>query len=181
MQLEEVKAHLAANHTDRASAIVDQALARARGTLAESRAAIDDLRSAPVNLAESVRERANRFTQATGIPCELEVSAQEDGLSNQTVDHALSILSEALANITRHAQATQVNIRYTVHNGELALEVHDNGRGFDTDAPMSTGHYGLLGMRERARLTGGLLNIESNPQHGTTVRFVLRDSHIGVM
>jgi NarL family two-component system sensor histidine kinase YdfH len=179
LQLEAVKAHLASGRTDRGSAIVDQALTRARATLAESRAVIDDLRASPTNLGEFIREKVDRFTQGTGIPCDVDLSIQENELSPEVTGHTLGILSEALMNITRHAQATQVKIRYTVHNGELALEVHDNGRGFNTSAPMSTGHYGLLGMRERARLTGGLLNIESNPQQGTSVRFVVRTSHIG--
>ena len=179
LQLEAVKAHLAPNRTDRASAIVDQALARARGTLAESRAAIDDLRSAPANLVESVREKVDRFSQGTGIPCELELSVHENGLSNEVADHALNILSEALTNITRHAQATHVHVKCTVHKDQLELEVRDDGRGFDVNEQMSTGHYGLLGIRERARLTGGSLNIESEPQKGTTVRFVVTNSQAG--
>jgi NarL family two-component system sensor histidine kinase YdfH len=176
LQLEAVKAHLASNRTDRASAIVDQALARARGTLAESRAAIDDLHSAPANLVESVREKVDRFSQGTGIPCELELSVHENGLSNEVADHALNILSEALTNITRHAQATHVHVKCTVHRDQLELEIRDDGRSFDVNAQMGTRHYGLLGMRERARLTGGILNIESEPQSGTTVRFVVANS-----
>ena len=58
LQLEAVKAHLGANRTERAAAIVDQSLSRARSTLAESRAAIDDLRAAPASLAEAVREKS---------------------------------------------------------------------------------------------------------------------------
>ncbi len=65
-QLEAVKAHLASDRLERASAIVDQALTRARGTLAASRAAIDDLRAAPANLAESVREQVDRFYSSDG-------------------------------------------------------------------------------------------------------------------
>jgi NarL family two-component system sensor histidine kinase YdfH len=179
LQLEAVKAHLASNRTDRASAIVEQALTRARGTLAESRAAIDDLRSTPANLVESIREKVDRFSQGTGIPCELELSVHENVLSNEVADHALNILSEALTNITRHARAAHVHIKCTVDRDQLELEVRDDGRGFDVNEQMSTGHYGLLGMRERARLTGGILNIESEPQKGTTVRFVVTNSQAG--
>ena len=179
LQLEAVKAHLAASRTDRASAIVDQALTRARGTLAESRAAIDNLRSAPANLVESVREKADRFSQGTGIPCELELSVHENGLSNEVADHVLNILSEALTNITRHAQAAHVHIKCTVRRDQLELDVRDDGRGFAVNAQMGAGHYGLLGMRERARLTGGTLNIESELQKGTTVRFVVTNSQAG--
>ncbi|HJR81748.1 MAG TPA: sensor histidine kinase [Anaerolineales bacterium] len=176
LQLEAVKAHLAADRMDRASAIVEQALTRARGTLAESRAAIDDLRAAPADLAGLVREEVDRFTQATGVPCELELLVQESQLSTEAADHSLNILSEALANIAKHAQATQVKIRFIVHADQLELEVRDNGKGFDVNEPAGTGHYGLLGMRERARLTDGLLTVESKPQSGTMVRFRLAKS-----
>ena len=177
LQLEAVRAHLASNRLDRASSIVDQSLTRARSTLAESRAAIDNLRAAPANLTEAVRERVDRFTQATGIPCELNLSLQENGLSNEITEHALNILSEALANVARHAQATKVNVKFIVQRNQLELEVHDNGRGFDVNQQVGAGHYGLLGMRERARHTGGALTVESYLQSGTTVRFIVNSSH----
>jgi two-component system, NarL family, sensor histidine kinase YdfH len=172
LQLEAVKAHLASERAERASAIVDQALARARGVLAESRAAIDDLRSGPANLAESVREKVDRFTQGAGIPCELELSVRENQLSTEAADHALNILNEALANVMKHAQATKVHVRFIIHKENLELEVRDDGRGFDVNGQTSAGHYGLLGMRERARLSGGVFTIDSNPQQGTAVCFV---------
>jgi NarL family two-component system sensor histidine kinase YdfH len=171
LQLEAAKAHLASNRGDRASAIVEQAILRARSTLAESRAAIDDLRRVPLNLTDSVQETIERFRQATGIPCEMEVSVNEHQLSPETTSHALSILGESLTNIARHAQATQVKIKLFVQNETLELEIRDNGVGFDVKQNHS-GHYGLLGMHERARLTGGMLAIESNAG-GTCVQFVV--------
>lgn len=171
LQLEAAKAHLASNRGDRASAIVEQALLRARSTLAESRAAIDNLRLAPVNLADSVHETVERFRQAAGIPCETEVSVNEHQLSPETTGHALSILGESLTNIARHAQATHVKVKLFVQNETLELEVRDNGVGFDVKQNHS-GHYGLIGMHERARLTGGFLAIESNAG-GTCVQFVV--------
>ena len=176
LQLEAVKAHLTSNRLDRASSIVDQALTRARSTLAESRAAIDNLRAVPTNLAEAIREKVDRFTQATGIPCELDLSLQEDGFSHEATEHALSILSEALANVARHAQATRVNVKFIVQGHQIELEIHDNGKGFDVNQQAGAGHYGLLGMRERARLIGGALSIESSDQSGTTVFFVASNS-----
>lgn len=171
LQLEAVRAHLASSNTERAAAIVDQALRRARSTLDESRAAIDDLRLAPVDLGASIRERLDGFTQATGIPCELDLSLRENGFSPEVADHALNILSEALVNVTRHAQAKHVHVRVKAQEDRLELEVHDDGKGFDPQREEEAGHYGLLGMRERARLAGGVLTIESEAG-GTRVRFV---------
>lgn len=179
LQLEAVRAHLASSRTDRASAIVDQALARARSTLAASRAAIDDLRAGPTDLAEGVRERVDRFSHSTGIPCKLEISVHEHWLSVEASEHALNILSEALANVTRHAQASQVHVKFLAQKDQLELEVRDNGRGFAMNEQNRAGHYGLLGMRERAGLTGGTLNIESSPQSGTTVHYVLEHARNG--
>jgi two-component system, NarL family, sensor histidine kinase YdfH len=171
LQLEAVKAHLSADGKERASSIVEQALLRARATLSESRAAIDDLRSAPINLSESIQEKVNRFTQATGIPCDLEISVNENQFSDEVTNHATSILSEALANVTRHAQAKNVKVKFIIQNEKLELEIKDDGKGFDASQE-SSGHYGLLGMRERARLSNGNLNIESN-QNGTRIHFII--------
>lgn len=171
LQLEAVKAHLASNRTERASSIVEQAITRARSTLAESRAAIDDLRAISAHITDAIREQVEHFKQATGLPCELEISVNENQLSPETANHAVNILSESLTNIARHAQATNVRVKLYVQNQTLELEVRDNGRGFDIDK-QSGGHYGLIGMHERARLTGGMLSIESDT-NGTYVQFVV--------
>lgn len=172
LQLEAVKAHLGANRAERAAAIVEQALTRARSTLAESRAAIDDLRAAPTSLGEAVREKAERFTQSTGIPCGVQISVEENQFPVETTQHALNILDEALTNVTRHAQANQAQVTLSIQPLEFEMEIRDNGKGFDTNQQIN-GHYGLLGMRERARLAGGTLNIDSN-EGGTRIHFIVR-------
>ncbi len=173
LQLEAVKAHLAAARSERAAAIVVQALERARGTLADSRAAIDDLRAMAVTLDEAARERVARFSQSTGIPCELEVTVNDGAvLPTEVGAHALHVLSEALTNTARHAQAKKVRVRLVVKQGRLELAVCDDGRGFDVAQPPDAGHYGLLGMRERARLCRGALTVTSAPGEGTCIQFV---------
>lgn len=170
LQLEAVKAHLAAERTERALTIIEQAIVRARSTLAESRAVIDDLRAAPANLSDAAHEKVERFIQATGIPCEEDISVKAHELPLEVTTHALSILGEALANVARHAQAAKANVRFVVQERTLELEVCDDGKGFDANQEAG-GRYGLLGMRERARLTGGQLTIESRPSDGTRVYF----------
>jgi len=170
LQLEAVKAHLGANRTERAAVIVEQSITRARSTLAESRAAIDDLRATSTNVSDSVQEKVERFKQATGIPCEVEISVNENQLALETTNHALNILNESLTNIARHAQATQVKIVFVIQNQNLQLEIRDDGKGFDVNQKAG-GHYGLIGMHERARLTGGALAIESD-SNGTCVQFI---------
>lgn len=171
LQLEAVKAHLKADRPKRAVAIVEQSITRARSTLAESRAAIDDLRAVPINLADAVREQVEHFKQSTGLPCELDISIAENQLPVETTNHALNILSESLTNIARHAEATKVKVNFFIQKQTLELEVRDNGKGFD-EKQESKGHYGLVGMHERARLTGGMLSIESDA-NGTCVQFIV--------
>lgn len=171
LQLEAIKAHLKADRTERASAIVEQSITRARSTLAESRAAIDNLRAVPVHMADVVREKVETFKQSTGVACELDISVTENQLSPETVDHAMNILGESLTNISRHALASKVKVTFFIQNQTLELEVRDNGKGFDVKQE-TKGHYGLVGMHERARLTGGQLAIESDA-NGTCVQFVV--------
>jgi signal transduction histidine kinase len=97
-------------------------------------------------------------------------------------DTALRVVSEALTNIARHAQAqhTIVSLRsipYPQSGGtggrqSLDIEVRDDGVGFKP-AQIGAGHYGLIGLRERARLIGGTLNIESTPGQGTALKVSL--------
>jgi len=171
LQLEAIKAHLAADRTERAAEIVETAIVRARTTLAESRAAIDDLRTMPADITESVRQKVERFKQSAGIPCKLDLSIQENQLPAETTNHVLDILSESLMNIIRHAQASEVRVKFYIKHQTLALEVCDNGKGFDVDQTTS-GHYGLVGMHERARLTGGTLGITSTSD-GTCIQFTM--------
>ncbi len=117
------------------------------------------------------RLSASRRPPAFPVHVDL-VTDEEYVVSSDVASHALRVLSEALANVTRHAQATQVTVRLGIGGGELTLDVCDNGRGFDAAEAPGAGHYGLLGMRERARLVGGSLTTESAVGQGTRVRFV---------
>jgi len=174
MQLEAIRHHVGKMNTDRVETIVRQALVSARTTLADSRAAINDLRNAPAYLSEDVRIKVERFTQATGIPCDLDLALGDaDAISLEIGEHAQRILSEALANITQHAQATRVWVRFMLDDEKLELEVRDNGKGFKPENIVLAGHYGVLGMRERARLMNGVLVIESQVGQGTHINLII--------
>jgi len=173
LQLEAANSHLTSGRTERAQAILQQAMARARDTLADARRAIGDLRQGvaiPEDFAEAVREEADRFSTATGILCTLDLGSLPS-LPDDVREHVLRIVSEELTNVARHAQASQVWVRLAVGGGGLEVEVRDDGVGFDPAAAATqSGHYGLLGMRERARLAGGTLVVESAPGKGTVLR-----------
>jgi len=88
-------------------------------------------------------------------------------------DEAMLIVREALANAVRHAGATTVVVEAMVDAGDLAIRIRDDGRGFDVSALIASGgrpgHWGLPGMRERARARniGGTLDIRSPAGEGT--------------
>ncbi len=171
LQLEAADSHLAQGRTERAQGIVQQAMSHARATLAEARHAIDDLRAASssLDLAEALRREATRFTDATGIPCTFD-STLPGALPDALSEHVQRIVAEGLTNVARHAQATNAWVKITEDGGALVVEIGDDGVGFDPSAAFGQpGHYGLLGMRERARLAGGALHVESAPGAGTRV------------
>jgi NarL family two-component system sensor histidine kinase LiaS len=79
------------------------------------------------------------------------------------------IVQEALNNALKHAAATAVTVRLCIDGEGVALEVIDNGQGFDLDPVSDVGGMGLVNMRERAEKLGGLLTILSAPGEGTKV------------
>lgn len=77
-------------------------------------------------------------------------------------------------NIARHAEATAVNLKMTCKDDSILIEIRDDGIGFDPEEAVGrTGHFGLVGMRERTRLYNGSLTIESQPSLGTTLKVQL--------
>jgi len=175
LQLEAADSHISADHTQKAQTIIQQAMGRARTTLADARRAIADLRKAqsPTELVEDITQQADRFTHDTGIPCTLDLCTPEI-LSPEVAENALRAVSEGLINIARHADATQAFVDMTCDDHQLQIQIRDNGIGFDSqDCVGRAGHYGLLGMRERARILGGSLVLESASSRGTSLTLAL--------
>ena len=117
---------------------------------------------------------AQRFLELSSIRCFLEVghNLPEHPLDSKTRYGLFLAFKEALNNIIRHAQATEVHLRMEVEAGELRFEIADNGRGFDL-ASLRPGMDGLAGMQERLRKLGGECRIESKSGCGTQVLFRL--------
>jgi NarL family two-component system sensor histidine kinase YdfH len=174
LQLEALQAFLERGDTHKAVLIAGQAEDRARAALAQSRQAIDDLRAqAPSALIEYIRAEAERFSAATGIPCTLRLTNMLP-LSTTQQEHARRLVSEGLSNIARHARASHTSISLDALDGAALLQICDDGIGFEPAAVIGqAGHYGLLGLRERARLAGGKLEVVSAAGKGTTLNLKL--------
>ncbi len=128
--------------------------------------ALDDL-----GLEPAARSLLDDFRARSGCQVEARIRIAADRLPPPLVLCAYRILQESLNNITRHAQARRVEIRLEQNAGLLELEIRDDGRGFDTRGLGSQRGWGLQGMRERATLAGGRLEVDSTPGRGTRVTF----------
>lgn len=166
LQLEAADAHLSNNRSDKAHAIVADAMVQARFTLADARSAIDDLRHAwRDDLDSALRQEIARFTNATG----LEVHFDSDPLPplpDLIKGTVVRALAEALTNIARHAKAQRVMVNVRAKEEHLSVTIQDDGLGFDPSA-IPSGHYGILGIHERVRLVNGRLDIRSETGEGT--------------
>lgn len=174
LQLEAVDAYLAGNHPDRARAIVRETMNRARSTLADARQVIDNLRQPDErDLVEAIRNEIDHFTSSTGISCEPKIDVPVS-IPEAVSETSIRVISEGLTNIARHARAKNVTLKLKGDEKELEIEICDDGLGFNP-LMVEAGHYGLLGMRERVRLSGGNLEIFSEVGKGTQlmVRFPL--------
>ena len=171
LQLEAVKHYLNEGEVAESQMIVAEATAQARDTLRTARAAIDDLRAEALFAPEfitAVTRRTQKFSAANSILVELDTQLPDSlRLPSPISLHAQRALAEMLANVARHAEATTVCVNIWLEDGCMLIEVVDDGAGFDVETAVRPGHYGLIGLKERARLTGGHFSIESSPEKGT--------------
>ncbi len=155
--------------------MIERVLALARDGLAEARRSLQALRAHPVEevgLVVAVSNLARATAARAHLSLDLAVPTEWDRLASETEDCLYRVAQEALANVERHAQATRVRVALARANGHVTLTVADNGRGFTPDE-VADGRYGLQGMQERAAALGGVLEVDSGPEHGTTVRLAL--------
>jgi two-component system sensor histidine kinase UhpB len=126
-----------------------------------------------LGLLAALEMLAREMTGLTGIEIEFKASGSEQRLSPRVELALYRIAQEALNNVARHAQASRAIIGLSFQPDSVVLEVVDNGRGFEVPRSPAefapSGHYGLLGLYERAELIEADLRIESGPGKGTRV------------
>lgn len=152
----------------------DEHLQLARNWLHQSqvdlRRSIWDLRSRELeqfDLAGALRASAEQVVSGTPMALDFQVAGSPQGLPEVVEENVLRIGQEALTNIAKHASATRVTIRLEFEPHALRLRIDDDGVGFDQAHVPADGHFGLMGMTERAkRLAGGLV-VQSTPGRGT--------------
>jgi PAS domain S-box-containing protein len=121
-----------------------------------------------LGLSEAIRLHAEQFQARTGITvnCNLQQDLSLTGERSTTV---FRILQEALVNILRHAKAARVTVSTTEDAGEFVLTISDNGKGITEEEKSDAHSIGLIGMRERAHLAGGNIEIRGLSDKGTVI------------
>ena len=143
--------------------------------IAALRALISDVRPASLDqlgAASALEDLADR-TRARGleVTLDLDLDRAQTRYIPEVEDAVYRLTQEALNNALKHARATRSDVTLREREGTLELEIRDDGAGFATDE--AAGGFGIVGMRERAELLGGRLEIASRPGEGTSVRVLL--------
>ena len=145
--------------------VVDGIISTVRKIATELRPGVlDDL-----GLEAAIEWQIQDFQKRTSIQCEFVSNLRDTRLSRDRATAVFRIFQETLTNITRHANATRVKIKLEAVNGKLMLEVQDNGKGVTARDLSGAKSLGLLGMRERAIMLDGEVNIIGRRGKGTTV------------
>jgi signal transduction histidine kinase len=120
-----------------------------------------------LGLAAAVEWQVRDFARRTGLACCATAELPDLRLPRETATGLFRILQEALTNIARHAHASTVRVDLRVIQETVCLEVVDDGRGIDDPAAAGPDTLGVLGMRERALLLGGALELSALEPSGT--------------
>jgi signal transduction histidine kinase len=149
----------------------------AEGLAGDSRLVIQELRGpegTARTLVEALQDRATSATAGHRIKVQVydERRIPKPGPTVAGRRTMLAVTSEALHNVIKHAHARRVTLTLAAADDEVVLQITDDGRGFEVTSG-EPGHYGLLGMRERAGRSGGELTVTSAPGAGTTVCLTL--------
>jgi signal transduction histidine kinase len=150
-------------------ALVDTTIQTMRRIASELRPRIlDDL-----GLPAAVEWQAQQFQARTGILCTVESPLETVSLTQDQSTAVFRILQEALTNVLRHAQASRVEITMTEQRGEFVLTIRDNGRGITAEAQQGRHLLGIVGMKERAHLAGGVVEVGGAERRGTVVTVLI--------
>lgn len=174
---------------DDSSQALDALVAVAESTLSEARHAVWDMRAparnpdAPVGsaLVDQLERAAREIVGSAAIAIDFAVAGDRTPLDADTEEELSRIGREAIANAVRHGEPRRIVVSLVYEPKTLRLMVRDDGHGFDASAsPVlqrtdgDRGHFGLIGMRERAARVGARLTVTSEPGRGTTVLIVLQ-------
>jgi two-component system NarL family sensor kinase len=170
LQLESADALLDAG-SERAHEPLRRALSLTRSNLEEARRSVLDLRASPLEgrpLSEAINALVERWEAETGIAVRYRAVNGSRPLPPSVEAALYRICQEALTNVARHAGAERATVRLVATPDRVRLVVEDDGRGFDA-SEVPEDRHGIVGMRERAEVLGGTLEVRSGPGEGTRI------------
>lgn len=146
----------------------------------ELRSCLWDLRSKAIDakrFADAVRETLAPHLGSRCVSIDLDFPSSS--ISESLRHAALCIIREAAVNAVRHGRATTIAVSGELNGRKLAFSVVDDGRGFDPTTAQGSrnGHFGILGMHERAKAFNGSVEIDSSPGNGTIVNIEMEDKN----
>jgi signal transduction histidine kinase len=145
--------------------LIDETIGTVRRIVTELRPSILD----DFGLMAALEWQLWEFQKRTGIQSEFVSTLEDVNIDEKLSITVFRIFQEALTNVARHANATDVIATLYKEADSLVLKVEDNGKGISEDDIHNTKSVGLIGMRERAFFLGGTVNISGDPSKGTTV------------
>lgn len=158
----------------RALEILNDALTDVKNSIKSLRHISTELRPGildTLGLIPSLEWLAREFEKKTGINCLVEISADQPPVKKDIAIVFFRVCQEALTNISKHAEAKEVKIQIQQKSNKLTLKISDNGKGIKNEKLEDPFSMGLIGMRERARLIGAQVKINSS-KTGTTVQLI---------
>jgi signal transduction histidine kinase len=148
-----------------ATALLDETLAAVKNLLSELRPRVLDA----FGLGAAIEWLCSDFQRRTGIACSCRAIEIDPPLSREKSTALFRIVQESLTNVAKHSQATKVKVVIERTCGELVISVKDNGTGITAENLAAFHSFGILGMKERAEMLGGALNVTRPPEGGTLV------------
>jgi signal transduction histidine kinase len=177
LEIENIRGQIPASAADAARrlATVQDALT---SSLEDTRRFVWNLREQPTassDLGLALTRLCGRLTEGKAVACPVSVEGQPKHLSHDAQGTLFSVAQEAVTNALKHADPGRVEVSLTYGREVVTLVVADDGRGFVPASAQGPGegHFGLLGMRERARRVGAQLTVESQPGAGTRVQLTV--------
>ncbi|HSI35617.1 MAG: sensor histidine kinase [Phycisphaerae bacterium] len=167
---------------DRAKEALHLAAAMVRRSQAETHRAVWDLRDnrdAQEGLVPKLLDAVAGLRPGAAAQIDVHVTGDARPLPADVENHLLRLALEAVTNALKHAQASRIAVALDYADAAISLKIADDGRGFDPAQlpPMSSGHFGVFGMRERAEKLRGALTIDSAPGKGTTIALLVPTHH----
>lgn len=126
-----------------------------------------------MGLSAAIEWQTEDFEHRTGITCRYFSSSENFEVGREVSTAIFRIMQEALTNITRHAKASHVTVKLEKRKDNIFFKVTDNGTGFKESELNNLNSFGILGMKERCSLMGGIFEIRGEPGIGTTIRVTI--------